>query len=128
MGNFNFLLPHSFFCALTNRQYFTGNKKWVSAGFCGLVGCLTCMNEDGVTVFTQDTNYYSSTDSSGYVPRLIALRKVIESMDNSSTPADAADLLDMLPGYVGNNFPVCFPSEGREDDDVAGVLEYDGKA
>ena len=53
-------------------------KKWVNISVCGLVGCISGMNEDGVTVMMHDSDGLARTDQTGFVPRGIALRMIME--------------------------------------------------
>jgi hypothetical protein len=103
-------------------------QRWVSAGICGYTGCLTGFNSSGVSAFIHSTNEFPSTDTTGIYPRGLLLRKIIETMDGSNTPADVEAMLDSAPARVGNNFLVCFPRQDRAADGVAGVIEYDGAA
>lgn len=107
-------------------SYDYGGTRFVNVGVVGFIGCLTCMNEDGVCGMMHDTNAYDTSDDSGFVPRGIALRSIIESFGPSDTPADAEIFLDLVPSYYGNNFHFAFPSAGRTDDETAGIVEYDG--
>ncbi len=105
-----------------------GSPRWVNVSFCGVIGCISGMNASGLCAAIQNTDYYSPTDSSGFVPRTFALRKILESLDTNDTPADAESLLEPIPAFQGNNFILCFPAVGRTDDETAAVIEYDGNA
>lgn len=103
--------------------------RWVNVAFCGIVGCISGMNEYGVSGIIQNTATLPITDTAGFVPRTIALRKVMEGMDGASDPADVEYMLESFPNYNGCNYLFSFPAGGRTaGDEIAGVMEYDGKA
>ena len=102
--------------------------RWVNVAFCGIVGCISGMNEHGFSAIIQNTATLPITDKAGFVPRTIALRKVMEGMAGTSDPADAETMLEGFPNYNGCNYLMTFPAAGRADgDDIAAVMEYDGK-
>jgi len=103
--------------------------RWVNVTFAGDIGCISGMNEYGISaVIHVILNGYKTSDKSGFVPGTIALRKVIESLNASGSPADADKILDKLPMLGDYAYHIVFPSSGRTDDQVAGIFEYDGKA
>lgn len=104
------------------------NKRWVSTSICGYVGCLTGINEDGVCVMMHSTNEFPTSDADGFVPRGLALRRIVENIDATNTPSDVEEMLDSIPARIGNNFFICFPGQGKDSDDIAGIVEYDGDA
>ncbi len=106
--------------------------KWVNVSICGYIGCLTGMNEYGVCASIHDTNGYDTTDITGFFPRTLALRKILEEMDNTNTPSDAETVLDDIITLQGSNYDICFKSKDdldntKSDDYIAGIIEYDGK-
>jgi hypothetical protein len=107
----------------------SAGTRWVNVAFCGIVGCISGMNEYGVAGIIQNTVHLGNTDSTGFIPRSIALRKVMEGTDGASVPADVEAMLEAFPNYNGCNYLFCFPAAGRTGgDDIAAVMEYDGKA
>ncbi|MBP7735431.1 MAG: hypothetical protein KA369_05600 [Spirochaetes bacterium] len=106
----------------------SAGTRWVNVAFCGIIGCISGMNEYGVAGIIQNTIHLPNTDASGFIPRSIALRKVLEGSDGSSTPADIEAMLEGFPNYNGCNYLFAYPSAGRTGDDIAAVMEYDGKA
>ncbi len=102
--------------------------RWVNVAFCGIIGCISGMNEHGVAAIIQNTTHLPNTDNSGFIPRIIALRKVLEGSDGSSTPVDIEAMLEGFPNYNGCNYLFTYPSAGRTGDEIAAVMEYDGKA
>ncbi len=98
------------------------------SGF-SIFGITAAMDENGMSVALHDTNF-SDHDSydinpEGIVSRTFALRAAFLSMDSDSLPSDFDTYLDNIPAFKGNNFLVCFNSQDRTDDKVAGVIEYD---
>ncbi len=107
-------------------------NKWVNSTICGYIGCLTGINEYGVSASIHDTNGYDTTDLTGFYPRTLALRKILQEFDNTNTPADAESILDDIITLQGSNYDLCFKSKDdqelpKSDDDIAGIIEYDGK-
>ncbi len=104
------------------------NNRWVTASVCGFIGCISGMNEHGMVLALHDTNYFVSSSSDGFVPRCLILRKIAEQANGSWTPDDVANLMESYPGYVGMNLHICFPAVGRTDDEISGIIEFDGNA
>ena len=104
------------------------NHRWVTASVCGFIGCISGMNEHGMVLALHDTNYFPSSSSDGFVPRCLILRKIAEQADGSWTPDDVASYMETLPGYVGMNLHICFPSMERSDDEISGIIEFDGNS
>ncbi len=104
------------------------SNRWVTASVCGFIGCISGMNEHGLVLALHDTNYFHSSSSDGFVPRCLMLRKIAEQANDSWTPEDVANLMESYPGYVGMNLHICFPALGRTDDDISGIIEFDGNA
>lgn len=102
------------------------HQRWVNIAICGFIACATGMNEAGMTGALHNTDHFPSSDSSGFIPRAFGLRRALETITDTQTPADVAHLFDGFPDYQGANLHITFPAAGRTDDDVAGVLEYDG--
>lgn len=105
----------------------TDHQRWVNIAVCGFIACATGMNAAGMTGALHDTDHFPSSDSSGFIPRAFGLRQALETITDTQTPADVANLFDGFPDYKGTNLHITFPATGRTDNDVAGVLEYDGK-
>ncbi|MBN2381078.1 hypothetical protein JXM67_14870 [candidate division WOR-3 bacterium] len=104
------------------------NARWINVAMVGLVGCISGMNEYGLSAAIHNTDFLETTDDDGYVPRIVALRRLLEQTNASSTPKDLKELCEAIPNYQGNNFIVCFPRDGRTNDEIAAVIEYDGDA
>ena len=102
------------------------NTRWVTASVCGLVGGITSMSEYGMTLALHDTDFYPTSDTAGFIPRCLMVRRIMEQSAPDWTPVDIGAALDLTPDYFGTNLHAAFPSAGRGDDAVAGVLEFDG--
>ncbi len=104
------------------------HNSWVTASVAGFIGCITGMNEHGLTLGLQDTNQFSPTQEYDIVPRCIILRHIAEDSQADWTPEDIAEYMENYQGYLGMNLHVTFPSTGRTDDEIAGIIEYDGNS
>lgn len=97
---------------------------WVSVTWPSIIGCLTGMNADGVTVSMHDVGAGPPSGKFGFTPRAFALREAIEAARGATAAKDAARVLRTRRCAVGNNVPVTWPSARRGSPSV--VLEYDG--
>jgi hypothetical protein len=104
------------------------HARWAGASICGLAGGITAMNEYGMTLALHNTDFFSSSDMSGFIPRTMMVRRLMEQAGPDWTPATLDTALDPIPDYFGANLHATFPSAGRTDDQTAGVLEFDGDA
>ena len=104
------------------------HNRWVTASVCGFIGCISGMNELGLSLALHDTNYFPSSAESGFIPRCLILRRIAEQTNSSWTPSVVAEFMESLPGYVGMNLHIAFQSVNRSDDDIAGIIEFDGNA
>jgi predicted choloylglycine hydrolase len=102
-------------------------KRWINFALTGMIGCLSGMNEDGVCGVIHNTNFFRTTDTTGYIPRTLVLRRLLETLDGQSDAAEGENLLESMPNMAGNNFFICFPAKNRSAD-ASCVYEYDGKA
>ncbi|MFQ5411503.1 MAG: C45 family autoproteolytic acyltransferase/hydrolase, partial [Phycisphaerae bacterium] len=112
-----------------------GNKSvagWVSVTWPGLIGCLTGMNERGVTVSMHDAPSDPPEVPAGFTPRAFALRDAIEAAHSSTTIAER-DILKVLRHRrvaVGNIVSVTTPfmpeRSGVSQTGPALAIEYDG--
>ncbi len=105
------------------------NKKekrhgWVSITWPGFIGCLTGMNDDGVTVAMHDANGLQLTQMGGFSPLALTYREAIETASGKSAMDDVAKLLRTRIGIAGTNMMVARPAESGSP--MATVFEYDG--
>ncbi len=108
------------------------HNTWVTTSFGGLIGCISGMNENGMILSIHDTEclFFGTvtTDPYGFSPRLINARHIMESAGPDATPASIEAAVDTTKLYMRANMLVAFPPMGRQDDEIAGVIEYDGNA
>lgn len=100
-------------------------KGYVAIAYPGGIGVLTALNEAGVFVAIHDVHVTPGMQdmAQGNVPRLVALRRLMETLDAEGAVEKATELCRGWNTLYGNNFMVATssPAEGR----AAGVLEYD---
>lgn len=100
---------------------------WVSVSWPGFVGCLSGMNDAGVTVAIHDVPRGLPDRMLGLTPRGYALREAIESAGGSDALTDVAAVFRKRHAPVGSNVPVSMPFESLSKRPPAAVLEYDGR-
>lgn len=94
--NFEFLPAKAFF---THQMFLVqrplGKKKaWASVAAPGLIGCITGINEDGVFVAMHNAFLPPTPLKRGYSPRLLALRRLMETCGPANLEADAVRVLE----------------------------------
>ncbi len=97
---------------------------WVSVTWPCVIGCLTGMNAEGVTVAMHDVWADPPTDKFGFTPRGLALREAIEAAHARTAAKDVARVLRSRRCAVGNNVMVTWPYSGKGTPAI--VFEYDG--
>jgi len=97
---------------------------WVSVTWPCVIGCLTGMNAEGVTVAMHDVGAGPPTDKFGFTPRGLALREAIEAAHARTAAKDVARVLRSRRCAVGNNVMVTWPYGGKGSPSI--VFEYDG--
>jgi hypothetical protein len=97
---------------------------WVSITWPGYIGCLTGMNDEGVTVSMHDVSAPPPTVQTGFTPRGLALREAIESAHAATAVRDVARTLRSRTCAVGNNVAVSMPRASAGP--ASTVFEYDG--
>lgn len=101
-----------------------GKRAWVALGWPGLVGALTGMNEDGVVAFMHDANAPLLKPQKDMLPRMLALRRILERAGRETPAADAMKLLDKVPERWASLIAVAGPRAG-EVEGAVGVVERD---
>ncbi len=103
---------------------------WVSITWPGLIGCLTGMNERGVTVSMHDAPADPPNVRTGFTPRAFALRDAIEAAYPESIGKDITHVLRARTVAVGNIVSVTTPYSlrriTRTRTGPSLVFEYDG--
>lgn len=97
---------------------------WVSITWPGFIGCLTGMNDDGVTVAMHDSNGTQLTQMGGFSPLALTYREAIETASGKSAMDDIAKLLRLRACIAGTNMMVTRPAASGAP--TATVFEYDG--
>jgi hypothetical protein len=90
-----------------------------TVSFPGLVGGITCLSEKGVFAAVHDVNIRPKTMMTNLLPRLVALRAIVEQASPENALQKAHALCRESGTLYGNNFHVAAVG-GR-----AGVVEYD---
>ncbi len=103
----------------------SGTLAWVSVGWPGLIGCLTGMNAEGVTVSMHDSWGGRPTGKMGFTPRAFALREALETAKPATAQADILEVFRRRTVAVGNNVGVALPHRGGGPAPSL-VFEYDG--
>ncbi len=96
---------------------------WMTVTWPGLIGCLTGMNEHGVTLSMHDASTGPPNLKSKPTPRGLILREAIEAARPGSAERDILAVLNAHRVLVGNIIPVAVPM--REGAQPAMVFEYD---
>ena len=99
-------------------------KAWVTVGYPGLIGVISGMNEDGVGLFVHDVMPKTPTEGTGIAPRLLSLRRALETSGGVGAVEQVFRKLRATTTYMGNNVQVTSPFDGRTI--PAGIVEYDG--
>jgi hypothetical protein len=116
--------------ALPKRGELPARLGWVGVGWPGLTGAYSAMNTGGFVACIHDA--YNSKDGgavTGYVPRGMLLRRIVEAVDPlAEEPVQAAvKLINAKPVCGGNIFHLSWPSEAaaKHKGTPAAVLEFD---
>jgi hypothetical protein len=97
----------------------------VSLFFPGLIGVITAMNEEGVTVSTQDSSCSNPLSMRwGFAPITLLYRQALESARAETAEEDMAHILKEHFTITGNNLFVTRPYTGEESGGF--VFEHDG--
>ena len=102
-----------------------GAKGFVGISYPGGIGMLTVLNEAGVFAAIHDVHMSPGMQdlTQKNVPRLIAIRRLAETLDAAGAVERATELCRGWNTLYGNNFMVATPRPGSGAH--AGVLEYD---
>jgi hypothetical protein len=86
---------------------------WVSITWPGVVGCLTGMNAEGVTLSIHDVHCEGPTMPMGLSPRGLALRDALERAHADTAVESVSKILRSHSFRVGGNMAMAMPAEGR---------------
>lgn len=120
---FDLVLAHQYIAV---RAAEDGAQGSVGVSYPGCIGTLTGMNAAGVFVAIHDVRIKPDMKKAlrPNVPRLLAVRRILETAKGAGACAQARDLVRRWPTLYGNNLMVVAPRSG-EGAPCAAVLEYD---
>jgi hypothetical protein len=99
---------------------------WASITWPGLIGCLSGMNADGVTVCLHDVDAGRPEREGGFVPRPLALRESLESPSEGDPIKNIVSILGRMPVAMASNVQVTRPYVSSAKDPPAAVIEFVG--
>jgi len=101
----------------------------VGVTYPGCIGTLTGMNVHGVFVAIHDVRVKPTLDKAlrRNVPRLLAVRRLLEQTEGADACTAARDLVRTWPTLYGNNLMVAAPRR-KDGAPCAAVLEYDWRS
>ncbi len=104
-----------------------GARGWVGVSYPGTIGVVTGMNAEGLFAAIHDVGVLPEMKDflQPNVPRLIAMRRILEQVGAAGGVEKAAASCRLWPTLFGNNFLVVTPEPGEGA--PAGVLEYDSR-
>jgi len=102
----------------------SGRCSWANVGMPGVIGCMTGMNEFGVTMSLHDADPLGPPPSEGLTPRVLALRDAIEQATGDDPVGQIESVLRKRKPAYGSNVHVSIPRDKAGP--PAAVLEYDG--
>ena len=103
----------------------SGRLGFVTIGWPGSLGCFTAMNAEGVTLNINNTNGFPPEATSGFHPRILTYREVVESSHAQTATEDAAAVLRSQKTATPQNLMITMPYTGSNQASV--VFEYDGR-
>ena len=102
-----------------------GHLGWVGVGYPGLYGCLTGVNEKGVSIAIHDVFERAAKGARGFTTRVVALKEIIETAEPAEDlPAQAAARLGRHRFALGGNAMLGYCGEKARG---AAVLEFDDR-
>jgi hypothetical protein len=121
--NFDFVPAKAFYpnqMILVHRPL--GSKKaWATVTEPGMIGCITGVNADGVFTATHDAFLGQRPLAQGYVPRLLVLRRLMETVSARDLEGQALPLLEASPQMFDSSILLAAPV--RDGTPPALVLE-----
>ncbi len=122
---FDLVLKHQYVVVRAPEKDYLGE---VGVSYPGCIGTITGMNTRGVFVAIHDVHVKPTLDKAlrPNVPRLLAVRRLLEKTRGADACRQARDLARSWPTLYGNNLMVV-ASERGQGMPRAAVLEYDGR-
>lgn len=124
--NFDFLPARAFFThqMIVVHEAFGGRKAWASVSSPGMIGCITGINADGVFGSVHDVFLPLRPLDGEYVPRLLVLRRLMETCSARDLEGQALPILRSSKQMFDNGILLAAPvTDGTTP---AIVFEYDG--
>lgn len=103
-----------------------GGAEWASVFVPGMVGCISCVTQEGVALTMHNVGGLDPQWHSNISPRMLAARAAVAATWKATDVVVAAEnALEPRRQIVGNNLHLSFPM-ARGNGIAAVVLEYDG--
>jgi len=124
--NFDFLPAKAFFPhqMIIVHQRAGAKRAWATASAPGMIGCVTGINDAGVFTAVHDVYLPLRPIEGTYVPRLLVLRRLMETCTARDLAAQALPILEARRQMFDNAILLAAPV--RDGTPPAIVLEYDG--
>jgi len=102
-----------------------GGARFASLMVPGMIGCVSCVTEDGASLTMHNVGGLDATQSTGIKPRMLANREALTATFGAGEPVAAAEaIFEARPQRVGNNLHLAYSSMAAGPGAV--VFEYDG--
>ena len=102
-----------------------GLQKTIEVSVPGILGASTALNEQGVFLSLNDEAGLPPSRNGGWIPRVVPLRRAIETAGAATAVEDVARALRDAPLAAGGIVHVSFPSAAKSASGPA-VIEWDG--
>ncbi len=113
-------------CIIANEPAEEGLEPTIGFSWCGMVGCYTALNADGVFVAIHNSNGLARTGKRPWVPRTLALRSALEAAAVPAAVEDLARSLRTARPRKGNTVLAAAPARRDGKGADVAVLEWDG--
>lgn len=124
--NFDFLPARAYFAhqMIVVRRALDDKKAWASVSAPGMIGCITGINADGVFAAVHDVFLPRRPVEHGCVPRLLVLRRLMETCTAGDLERQAVAILEESKQLFDNNILLAAPvTDGTSP---ALIFEYNG--
>ncbi|HRX84155.1 MAG TPA: C45 family autoproteolytic acyltransferase/hydrolase [Phycisphaerae bacterium] len=100
-------------------------QPWITLAWPGMIGGYTALNASGVFVSMHDVRVPVNLPAAPFVPRALAIRRIMENTTAGDAIARATEILRDSHAFCGNNFLVA--TAFHDQATPAAVFEYDGQ-
>ena len=105
-----------------------GDARFASVSVPGLIGCISCITDEGVGTTMHNVGGLDRTQFTGLKPRMLVNREALLATIGAPDVGDAAEeILEARPQRTGNNLHFSMP-QARATQGAGIVFEYDGAA